>query len=421
MEKIVSTTVAKRKPAGVPMPLPKPTEIGVLKSIAEIGADPVTVRKSTPSSPTACLWRKWTSVRVETSYIDALSAPVRSSAPAGTPPGTGTSLMPFSFRWDDSFGGHVDVLQLCVVLERMRPELAPDSRLLEATEGRGHADGRVRVDRDRPGLERARDPQRAGAVAGPDRARQPVDRVVGEPDRLGLALEGDHRGHRAEDLLARGPVVVRDRAEHGRREPVARSRRGVPADRDRRVVVDERRDLLALLGGDQRPHLRLLVERVADPELVDRVREQLEEAIERASLDEDPRARAAVLAGVPEHCERRSRRSRLEIRVGEDDVRRLSAQLERDALDRLRGELADPPADDRRPRERDLRDVRMLDQPLADDAPGTDDDVQHALRQAGLERDPLELERRQGCQLGGLEHDRVAGGERRRDLPRRDR
>ena len=63
----------------------------------------------------------------------------------------------------------------------------------------------------------------------------------------------------------------------------------------------------------------------------------------------------------------------------------------------------------------------MLDQPLADDAPRADDDVQHALRQARLERDPLELERRQRRQLGGLEHDRVPGCQRRRDLPRRDR
>jgi hypothetical protein len=46
----VSTTVAKMKPAGAPMPFPKPTAIGVLNSIAEIGAEPVTVRNSTRSS-----------------------------------------------------------------------------------------------------------------------------------------------------------------------------------------------------------------------------------------------------------------------------------------------------------------------------------------------------------------------------------
>ena len=38
----------------------------------------------------------------------------------------------------------------------------------------------------------------------------------------------------------------------------------------------------------------------------------------------------------------------------------------------------------------------------------------------GLDRDPLELERGQRRQLGGLEHHRVAGRQRRRELPRGD-
>ena len=46
---MVRTIVAKMKPAGAPIPFPNPTASGVLKSIAEIGADPVTVRNSTPS------------------------------------------------------------------------------------------------------------------------------------------------------------------------------------------------------------------------------------------------------------------------------------------------------------------------------------------------------------------------------------
>ncbi len=37
-EKITRMTAANMKPAGVPRPLPKPTEMGVLNNIAEIGA-----------------------------------------------------------------------------------------------------------------------------------------------------------------------------------------------------------------------------------------------------------------------------------------------------------------------------------------------------------------------------------------------
>src|SRR5215831_15537673 len=59
--------VANRNAPGAPAPWPYPTTIGVLKSMAEIGAAPVTVRNSTPPSPTACLRSLATSSRSETS------------------------------------------------------------------------------------------------------------------------------------------------------------------------------------------------------------------------------------------------------------------------------------------------------------------------------------------------------------------
>ena len=83
----------------------------------------------------------------------------------------------------------------------------------------------------------------------------------------------------------------------------------------------------------------------------------------------------------------RGRGGRLEVGVREDHVRGLSAELERHALDRLRGEGSDLPADLGRAGERDLGDVGVLDDPLADRAPGPADDVQDALRQAGIERE----------------------------------
>src|SRR3954471_13477213 len=94
------------------------------------------------------------------------------------------------------FRREVDVLELGVVLERVRPELAPDARLLEAAERRGHPNRGVGVDRDHAALDRARHPQRLGAVARPDRAGEPVDRVVGQANRLLLVAERDHHRHR---------------------------------------------------------------------------------------------------------------------------------------------------------------------------------------------------------------------------------
>ena len=195
----------------------------------------------------------------------------------------------------------VDRLGLGVGVERVRPELAAVAGLLEAAERRRHAHRGVRVDREHAGLDRARDPQRLGAVARPDRAGEPVDRVVGELDRLLLVAERDHHGDRPEDLLAHGAVVRVDRAQHGRREPEARPVGRRAADRHRRAVGHEGGDRLALAGRDQRAHLGRLVERVADPDRLDVLLERLHERVERRALDEDARARAAVLAGVAEH------------------------------------------------------------------------------------------------------------------------
>ena len=88
-----------------------------------------------------------------------------------------------------------------------------------------------------------------------------------------------------------------------------------------------------------------------------------------------------------------ARRGRSEVGVGEDDVGRLAAELERHPLDRRRGPGRDPAADLGRAGEGDLGDVGVLDEPLPADAAGPGDDVEHALGQPGLERDPLELER----------------------------
>src|SRR5881296_2975912 len=83
-----------------------------------------------------------------------------------------------------------------------------------------------------------------------------------------------------------------------------------------------------MLGGDQRPHLGLLVEWVADAQPFHRLLQGLHEAVDGCGLDEDPRARAAVLTRVAEHRRRRRGRGLLEVGVGEHDVGRLAAQLQ---------------------------------------------------------------------------------------------
>ena len=150
---------------------------------------------------------------------------------------------------------------------------------------------------------------------------------------------------------------------------------------------------------------------------------------EPLARDEHARERAARLAGVqvaladPVHDRGR------EVGVVQDHVRGLAAELERDALDGLRGHLADALARRRRARERDHVDVVVRGDRLADDGAEPRHEVEAAGGQAGLLEDLGEDERVQRRDLAGLDDDRAAGGERRRDLradlvqrvvPRRD-
>src|SRR5581483_9186645 len=102
------------------------------------------------------------------------------------------------------------------------------------------------------------------------------------------------------------------------------------------------------------------------------------------------------------------------------DVGRLPAELERDALDRPGRAFHDAAADLGASGEPDLGDVRMLDEPLADDGSLADDDVEDAFGDARLEGEVGEAERGEWRELRGLEDDRVAARERGAELPRRD-
>jgi hypothetical protein len=100
-------------------------------------------------------------------------------------------------------------------------------------------------------------------------------------------------------------------------------------------------------------------------------------------------------------------RGGLQVRVGEHEVGRLAAQLEGHALDRLRRSGGDRAADLGRAGERDLGDVRVLDEPRAADTPRSGKDVHHALGDAGLERQRSNSSADERRELGRLEHDRV--------------
>src|SRR5262249_26772453 len=161
------------------------------------------------------------------------------------------------------------------------------------------------------------------------------------------------------------------------------------------------------------------VVRIADAKLPDLVEIALLEALVDRSLHEQARAAETDLALV-----RKARaHDRVEVRfaeieIGEHDRGILAAELERELLELRRGRGGDHRAGARRARERDRLDVGMLDERLADAGSGALHDVEDARRKAGFDRELAELGGRARRDLARLSDDRIAGRERRRDLPR---
>jgi ParB family chromosome partitioning protein len=233
--------------------------------------------------------------------------------------------------------------------------------------------------------------ERAVVVLGPHRRGQAVDGVVGHSDRLGVVGDLDDREHWPEDLPLRDRHRVVDAGEDRRLEVVAlavRARGGRAAEHDLRALLAAEahvvRDGLELLGRDQRPEIGVVVHRVAELQRARPRHQLLHELVVDRRRHDQPRARLAHLALVEEGRPQRAVDRRVHVRVLEDDVRRLAAELERELLDRRRGQLHDPPPDHGRAGERDLVHVRVGRELLAHRGAAAGDDVDHALGQVGL-------------------------------------
>ena len=144
---------------------------------------------------------------------------------------------------------------------------------------------------------------------------------------------------------------------------------------------------------------------------------------------EHPRPGGAGLAAVDEAVGQADLDGLAEVGVVEHDERALAAQLERHLLDGVGGDRHDALARGGRAGERDHVDVGVRGDRLADDRAEAGDEVEDAGGQADLLEDLGQRVRRQRRDLGRLQHDGAAGGQRRGDLgdhlvqrvvPRRD-
>src|SRR6266540_4695386 len=278
--------------------------------------------------------------------------------------------------------GDEDALRLQVELERLEPELAAEAGLLVPAERDSREGGVRHVDPDCPGLDPTCKPVAPRGISGPDGCHQPVPDVVRDADRVLLILERDHRHDRPKDLLLGDGHRALDRREHRRRiegtlavaEPAARDDLGTLLT----ALLDEAVHLVAMLRGDERAHLRLGIERIADPQLLGLAGELRHEVVIDRPLDEHARTRLAALTGRVVDRPYGARNRILEIRVREDEVGTLTAELQRDPLDRPGGQSHDLAARFRRARERDLVDPGMAHEVRTGRLPRPGDDVNRA-------------------------------------------
>jgi ParB family chromosome partitioning protein len=174
-----------------------------------------------------------------------------------------------------------------------------------------------------------------------------------------------------------------------------------------------------VLLGDQGADLGLGLERIPDLERLRALGEAADELVVERLLDQDARSRLAALAGGVVDRPHRARDRVVEVRVREDEVRALAAELEREALDRVGAKSHDLRARRRRAGERDLVHAGVLDEVGADRLPLARNDVDRAGWEADLGGQLGHAQGGQRRRRVRLENDRATGGQRRSELPGR--
>src|SRR5262249_41707117 len=163
-------------------------------------------------------------------------------------------------------------------------------------------------------------------------------------------------------------------------------------------------DGLQLRRADLRAHLRLRIQWIADDHLARALGQLVHELVVGSLVDEHARAGVADLSLVTEDSPEAGVDRRIEVRVGEDDLRALAAELEGDLLEvRLCRGVEKTSCGAYGSGEADLVDAGVARQRLSRRISVAGHDVDNAIRQTGLLPQLAELQRSQRSQLGRLE------------------
>ena len=193
-------------------------------------------------------------------------------------------------------------------------------------------------------------------------------------------------------------------------EPVAVERLLAPVDDHLgagiATTTDVGRHPVAVLAGDERPHLRRRVGAGADDELVEAQPHRVDERIADVADGDDHADRHAPLARRAVGGAHRGVGRQVEVGVGQDDHVVLGAAERLHALAVRGAGLVHVASDRRGAHEADRADVGVLEDAVHRDLVAVHD-VEHAVGEPGLVEDLGDQHAGAGVALGRLEHDGV--------------
>src|SRR5919112_4013445 len=312
-----------------------------------------------------------------------------------------------------------NVLYAGVVLQAVHREVFAVAGVLEATVGHLRDERDVGVDPHAPEVEPPAYPHRPSVVRGEDAGGEAVLDAVGPSHRLVLVREGLDGYDGAEDLVLGCFVVLPEAGDHGGGVEETLLAEALAADGYLGVVgesFDHAGDVLELGGVVERTVIHLVV-RVARRRVLGLFGDRRHEVVVDAGVGEYAGGRGAVLARVEVAGTSDLLGRRLDIGVVEDDDRRLAAELQVYPLEVGGGGLRDLHAGpygtgDRHHLWRGVLDQHPSCVPVA--AEHVEDAIGEEFR-----GDLGHHHSGDGSSVGRLDHDGVARGDGRGELPDR--
>ena len=163
---------------------------------------------------------------------------------------------------------------------------------------------------------------------------------------------------------------------------------------------------------DDRPHVDLARQRVADLEGVGPFHQPVDELVVYLAVDVHPRVRRALLTAVAKSRPHHSLGGDVEIGRGRDDGGILAAHLDHRRFREVLGEaFVDAHPDFVGAREGDPGHIGMIDERGPDLRPGSGDDMKRPRRDSGLSENPGEFESGERTGVGRFEDHRIPGEE----------